>query len=80
MTDLEKSVYLADLIEVGRNYPMVDELRELAYSGKVDEAVLRSMDNTLGVVLKKKAPMHLRTVEARNYYLSLVKEKEKLKK
>ncbi|MFR4808455.1 MAG: bis(5'-nucleosyl)-tetraphosphatase (symmetrical) YqeK, partial [Peptostreptococcus anaerobius] len=41
MTDLEKSVYLADLIEVGRNYPMVDELRELAYSGKVDEAVLR---------------------------------------
>ena len=80
MTDLEKSVYLADLIEVVRNYPMVDELRELAYSGKVDEAVLRSMDNTIGVVLKKKAPMHLRTVEARNYYLSLVKEKEKLKK
>lgn len=80
MTDLEKVVYLADLIEVGRKYPMVDDLRELAYSGDIDGAVLKSMDNTISQVLKKRAPVHLRTVAARNYYLDVVKEKEKLKK
>ena len=78
MTDLEKIVFLADLIEEGRNYPMVDELRTLAYSGKIDEAVLKSMDNTIRLVLKKKQSIHLRTVDARNYYLGIVKAKEKL--
>src|SRR3712207_5105651 len=77
-TDLEKIVFLADLIEEGRNYPMVDELRTLAYSGKIDEAVLKSMDNTIRLVLKKKQSIHLRTVDARNYYLGVVKAKEKL--
>lgn len=77
MTLLEEIVYLADLIEDGRDYPGVDELRELAYGGKLHEAVLKSFDNSINLVIKKKSPLHLRSVEARNYYLKIVKDMEK---
>lgn len=77
MTLLEEIVYLADLIEVGRDYPGVDELRDMAYSGQLHEAVLKSLDNSINLVIKKRSPLHLRSVEARNYYLKIVKNKEK---
>lgn len=77
MSPLEEVIYLADLIEEGRDYPGVDELREMAYSGKIDEAIVKSIDNTITLVLKKKAPLHTRTVEARNYYIQKIKSMKK---
>lgn len=76
MTKLESLVYLADLIEVGRNFEGVDQLREYAFSGDLNKAIYKTMDNAIKSVIKKKAPIHLRTVEARNYYLSMYKMSE----
>ena len=75
MNILEKIIYVADVIEVGRDYPGVDDLREVAYSGDLDRAVLMALDNAIMSVIRKKAPLHLRTIEARNYYLAQVKSK-----
>ncbi|WP_437130173.1 bis(5'-nucleosyl)-tetraphosphatase (symmetrical) YqeK [Peptostreptococcus russellii] len=77
MKPLEKAIYLADLIELGRDYPGVEELREMAYSGKIDEVIVKSIDNTITLVLKKKSPLHTRTVEARNYYIHKLKSVKK---
>ncbi|MBC2576071.1 bis(5'-nucleosyl)-tetraphosphatase (symmetrical) YqeK [Peptostreptococcus canis] len=77
MSLLEKVVYIADLIEIGRDYPGVEELRELAYGGFLDEAIVKSIDNTISQVLKKKSLLHLRTVESRNYYLKKIKNANK---
>lgn len=77
MKPLEKAIYLADLIEPGRDYPGVEELREMAYSGKIDEVIVKSIDNTITLVLKKKSLLHTRTVEARNYYIHKLKSVKK---
>lgn len=69
MSLLEKIIYMADLIEDGRNFPLVDELRQLAYSGKLDEALLLSFNNTIKFVMNNNQFIHPRTVTARNYIL-----------
>lgn len=69
MTLLEKIIYMADLIEEGRNFPKVDELRNLSYSGKLNEALLLSFNNTIKFVIDNNQVIHPRTVSARNYIL-----------
>lgn len=69
MSMLEKIIYIADLIEVGRDFPGVDELRTLAYSGNLDEALLTSFNNTIKFVIDNKQLIHPRTVRARNYIM-----------
>lgn len=70
MTLLEKIIYMADLIEEGRNFPLVDELRDLSYNKRLDEALLLSFNNTIKFVIDKNQLIHPRTVKARNYILS----------
>lgn len=69
MSLLEKIIYMADLIEENRDYPGVELLRELTYSGKLDKALLLSFNNTIKLVLDRNQLVHPRTVEARNYIL-----------
>lgn len=69
MSLLEKIIYMADLIEEERNFPKVDLLRELAYSGKLDQALLVSFENTIKFVMDNKQLIHPRTVSARNYIM-----------
>ncbi|RDU35453.1 phosphohydrolase [Neobacillus piezotolerans] len=57
MSLLEKIVYLADYIEPGRNFPGVEETRELA--GKnLDLALIQSVRNTIGFLMKKNQPVY----------------------
>lgn len=77
MSLLEKIIFIADVVEVGRDYPGVDVVRELAFGGELEEAIVHSIDGTISVVLSKKAVLHTRTVEARNYYVKLIKDREK---
>lgn len=72
MSLLEKIIYMADMIEEGRKFPKVEELRELTYSGKLDEALLLSFNNTIKFVIDNKQLIHPRTVSARNYILSQI--------
>lgn len=69
MSLLEKIIYMADLIEEGRNFPRVEELRELTYSGKLNEALILSFNNTIKFVIDNNQLIHPRTVKARNYIL-----------
>lgn len=66
MTDLDIVVYLADLIEPGRTYKGVEQLREICYKD-IGEGLLFAFDATLKYVLKRKLLIHPLTVEARNW-------------
>jgi predicted HD superfamily hydrolase involved in NAD metabolism len=68
MSLAEKIVYLADLIEPGRTYEGVDELRSLC-KDNLDKGLLLAFDCTLQYVLKRKLLIHPMTVRARNQLL-----------
>lgn len=68
MSRLEKIVYLADFIELGRNYEGVEELRITAEEN-LDKAVLQAFNNTIKYVLAIEGLLHTNTVEARNSLL-----------
>lgn len=68
MTVLEKVIYIADYVEPLRDFPGVDELRKTV-NKNLDEAMLLSFDQTIKYVIKRGMPIHLDTVEARNYMI-----------
>ncbi len=74
MTKLEKIIYLADAIEPNREYDGVEDLREIARKG-LDEAVLRSLENTIAFIEKKGVYLDKDTLEARDYIRDGLKEK-----
>lgn len=71
MTLLEKIVYIADYIEPNRNFPEVENLREITFEN-LDKGVLEGFENTIKFVIDRKEILHLKTVEARNYLLEEV--------
>ncbi len=66
MSVLDKIVYFADMIEENRDYPGVEELRQLAETETLDKMLLAGFDQTLAFVLTKHGLMHQDTVTARN--------------
>lgn len=52
MTLLEKIIYLADYIEPGRQFPGVDEVREMAKES-LDQALIKAVQNTIMFLMKK---------------------------
>lgn len=72
MTLLDKIIYLADIIEEGRNFSGVEDLRRLALRD-LDRAVLKGMDLTLVYIIQKGEMIHKKTVLARNELLYKIK-------
>lgn len=68
MTLLEKIIYIADLIEPGRDFDGVEDLRKLAYDD-IDKCMLLALDNTIKYVIQKQMLIHLDSIRARNYLL-----------
>ncbi|HHV46934.1 MAG TPA: HD domain-containing protein [Tissierellia bacterium] len=68
MSKLEKIVYIADMIEPGRSFEGVDDIRKLALVD-LDKALILSIDNTLKFVIEKRKLIHLDSVKARNQLL-----------
>jgi predicted HD superfamily hydrolase involved in NAD metabolism len=68
MSDFVKIVFLADMIEPGRKYPGVEELRAVAFQN-LDRAVLLGTENTIKYCLERKLILHPLTIEVRNSYL-----------
>jgi predicted HD superfamily hydrolase involved in NAD metabolism len=68
MTVLEKIIYLADVIEEGRNFPGVEKIRELAVKD-IDKALVLSCNCTLVHVIEKNFLVHPLTIEFRNSLL-----------
>lgn len=74
MSMLDIIIYLADLIEPGREYKRVDELRNI-YEENLYEGLLFAFDATILYVLERKFLIHHLTVEARNWLLVEMSEK-----
>ncbi len=72
-TLLEKVLYLADLIEPGRDFDGVEKLREMALTG-LEPALLTAVDQTIGSVIKRGMLLHPRSVQFRNSLLVGFKE------
>ena len=74
MTNLEKIIYLADLIEPSRKFDGVDEIRELAYKN-LDSAMLKALTHTTIYLLTKGCAVDINSVKARNYLVYNTKTK-----
>ncbi|KGM97930.1 phosphohydrolase [Clostridium novyi A str. 4552] len=69
MSLLEKIIYIADYIEPLRDFPGVDNLRDIAFGGDLDKALILSFNNTIKYVIEGNQLLHKDTIEARNYML-----------
>ena len=76
MSELDKLVFLADLVEKDRSYPGVERLRQLFWDG-LDECLLASLQDTVEYLTKAGMPVYQKTLTAKDYY---EKEKEIWKK
>ncbi|MBS4209042.1 bis(5'-nucleosyl)-tetraphosphatase (symmetrical) YqeK [Bacillus sp. FJAT-50079] len=65
MSLLEKIIYIADYIEPGRQFPGVEEVRDLAHID-LDAALLKALGNTITFLLTKQAAVFPDTFAAYN--------------
>ena len=65
MTLLEKVIYLADYIEPTRDFPGVEDLRRICYEN-LDAGLLLGLEMTIREMEERNAPIHPRTLEARD--------------
>jgi len=78
MSKLDKIIFIADMIEPGRDYPGVLRIRELVEES-LDEAVLLGFDSTISLLIKKQKLIHPQTVLSRNCVLrTLASKKQEL--
>jgi len=75
MSEIEKAVYLADLVSADRHYPGVESLRAKSYRS-LDEAMMDALEYMLGSIAKKKLPLLPLTADAYNEYRFLTKDSE----
>ncbi len=68
MTTLDKLIFLADMVEVNRRYPGVEELRVLTLED-LDRAMVAALDQTVRHLLDRRAVIHPQTVSTRNSIL-----------
>lgn len=72
MSILDKIIFVADYIEVGRDFPGVDKLRKLAKEN-LDVAMLASYDATILHLLEEGLPIYSQMMLGRNAMLRIVK-------
>lgn len=74
MSTLEKMLYLADVIEAGRDYEGVDRLRDLSMKD-LDLAMLHALNSSLRFLEERNEYILISSVRARNYYLTLTRQR-----
>lgn len=67
MTNLQKVIFLADLLEEGRNFPGIQELRELVWQD-LDVAMSKALAINIQFVEKKGLKPHPDAIRALDYY------------
>ena len=72
MSKLEKIIYLADLIEDGRDFPTVDEIR-CAAKNDLDDAVFMACSHTIKYLVDMKMPILGGTIDLYNNYATNMK-------
>jgi len=74
MSKLDKIIFLADMIEPGRDYPGQQRLDCLARRD-LDQAMLFGLDATIRYCLDQARILHPRTIMVRNHFLAILKSK-----
>ncbi|HBQ86604.1 MAG TPA: phosphohydrolase [Syntrophomonas sp.] len=69
MTTLDKIIYLADMIEPGRDYPGLERLRCLA-ERSMDRAMLYGLETTIKYCIDCGRILHPQTIAVRNWFLT----------
>lgn len=69
MSLLDKIIYVADYIEPSRNFPGVEEAREIALRN-LDNAVAYETKHTLLHLVSKEVPIYPRTIETYNKWVA----------
>ena len=72
MSLFEKIIYVADLVSEDRDYPDVNEVRQLAEEN-LDKTLLRGLSFTIEDNAKKYKLIHTDTVKAYNYLAERIK-------
>lgn len=72
MSTLDKIIYLADVIEPGRDFPGVEQLRCLA-ERDLDRAMIAALDATLRYCIERGRLIHPRAVLLRNELLGFLR-------
>lgn len=67
MSLLEKIIYLADLVEPGRDFQGIDKIRKIAYHD-IDKAMREALNQVIGFVQSKGLSLHPYSLEAYNDY------------
>ena len=70
---LDKIIYLADMIEPGRDYPGMERLRCVAMRN-LDSGMLLGLETTIKYCIERGRLLHPKTVEVRNQYLRLSRQ------
>ncbi|HHW62121.1 MAG TPA: HD domain-containing protein [Syntrophomonadaceae bacterium] len=73
MSDFDKIIFLADMIEPGRDYPGLQRLQCLARKD-LDQAMLFALDSTIRYCLEQGRLLHPQTIKVRNNFLQALKE------
>lgn len=73
MSDLDKIVFLADLIEPGRLFPGIEFLREKAFTD-LDQGMLVAYEQSFRYLLSRKSLIHPIMIESRNQLLMRAEE------
>ena len=75
MTRLEEIIYMADLVSAERTYRDVERFRKMAQND-IEKAMLCALEFSIESVMKKETPLPVPTVEAYNYYLGRMAQRE----
>lgn len=68
MSTLEKILYIADMIEPGRNFEGVEEIREATFND-LDRGVFLGLTHSIKFLLTKDLLIDINTIESRNHFL-----------
>ena len=71
---LGKLIFVADLIEPGRDFPGLDSYREIA-AENLDQAYLAILDSLIEFILHKGLLLHPLSIEARNDFIMKMDDK-----
>ena len=74
MSVLEKIVYIGDAIEMGRNYPNVEEIREATFED-LDKGIITEVKRKIDYLTEKGGTIHIDTIKMRDDLLKNKLEK-----
>lgn len=79
MSNLDKVLYVADMIEPTRSFPTVDTLREAVGTVCLDTIFVHAYTRTVVHLAQKRKPMHPRTIQVWNSLVQGANEIEELR-